>query len=585
MATSNGEYIAVNKLYSISRDGVTLAKIKGLYLGGDKRYRVYGGSTVVWDIWKTTLTATDFTIGAKGGSVKGNTVVTSYGTDYDGNNTDLAYTFNPSTISRNDNFTKQEKNVIVTQTSSGTKVTIKCTQDANAVSGTSYGTPTATKAVASTVPAKGGTVTLTITWSQTKTTSYTNGTTADETVTGTATATISAGEVNLTGTELKDGVVTVPTAGTNEYTDNRLVYTISKYSFTANGKSATVGKSIKVYQQANSKTITYGAYSVTATTTISTIVNTGGTFKVSATCTQARTTTYTSGSTVNDSVNSTATVSSNRCSINITTFTGSGTITATVDENTGIARDCTVTVTAPDKTTTKSVTVKQDAVTYSFTTMYEAGIGAAGGNLELHVVSTRNGKDFAISTSNVTLSGLDGTKVSSVTAVTGGDIGEYSIIIWVPANTSTESRTFTITATQPVSGKTLTWTATQLGKTQPKKKAWYAGTFAFGLDLNTGLNDYSNIFASNSVMSAVGDDYTGGDLSDLKFIVSNKRDGTGTVISTKTIGDVSVENNSTTKIKLIGLTNSTASESVFVLVYYDNALQQVCDIMSNASPQ
>lgn len=440
-----------------------------------------------------------------------------------------------------------------------------------------YTEPVITSVSSGDVGANGAAATISVVYTQslvTTSTAIPTGKTED--CSGTTVPTSVTGSTVANGGS-KSGVKVVADSWGNSVQSRQIVYKVTSLTINPNNKSKDWSGTLNVYQAANAVTkTTYGAYTLTLSASAATVVALGGTVTLSVVCSQAATYTYTSGSSKDVTLNEVAALSTSRGSLSITSVTGSGSSILTIPENTGAARSVTVTAIAGDGTTQKTATVSQAAVAYGFYSNTLGAIGASGGSLALQLISTRNGKDFAVGKSNVAVSGLSGASVSSVTAVSGGDTGEYSVIVDVPANTSTSSRDFTVTATQPTSGLTYVWEVTQSGIAVTKKKAFFAGTFTFGLNLSTGAVNYGFISVSNSVMSAIGEGYTGGTLSSLQFRLV-KADGT--VLVTKNIGNVTVSDESTSAVSLLSLSNSSGSADVVVQVRYDGALQQTCGVM------
>lgn len=293
------------------------------------------------------------------------------------------------------------------------------------------------------------------------------------------------------------------------------------------------------------------------------IENVGGTARVSVLCQRPATYTYTSGSSNDGIVDASATITTTVGSLSASSITGSGSVTLTIPENTGFGRSITIKAVAPDNSQA-TATLAQQEVKYEFYSNTLAGIGATGGELTLILISTRNEKAFAVTASNIAISGITGASVKSVTALGGG---EYSIVIQnIPANTSTSSRTFTITATQPVSSKTFTWDATQAGQSQIRGKVAVNLTAEYGLGQMSVT--YSICFdATNTTY------YNGGTISNVNITLNTKIDGTGDVIASKKLYDSLQVSRGSKSETLIGSLSNRTGVMVYVLVYYDNALQ------------
>lgn len=520
-----GEYINVNDLYGSVTDG-SGGKTKGLSYNNSKvRYAEING-IVKYDHWITVLEAFNTDIPAKGGYVTDLLEVTSYGTDYMGVNHDMAYTIDPTSISANTLTSSKSHTVTIKQTDTGKSVSVTATQAGRVATKTTYKTPTVTSTSISTVPASGNvTMKLTVYWSQVKETTYDNDTTSTETVTGNSAATVTNGSSGTgVGAYISDGGVYVPSAGTTYYTSQRTAYTISEFTFTANGvSSGSVSRTVYVYQSANTRTSTteYSVYCGVASP--SSIANTGGTFSFSATCQSRPNYTYASGSTENGSwVDAKATVSYSNGVSNVSTssFTGSATITATVDENIGDSRNPRVTVKATDYTSESDYTsVVQDAVSYEFSavTTLNPSIDYNTSSFSVSVSSKRNGKAWSISKSDVTISNSSYASVSGIVQSSYPDY-QYNVNISPTTNNGTSDRTYKITVTQPTSGKTLTFNVTQgyynINEGAPsgltvaaRYGEWFLGTVNYGT--TTGSPHYLPTMAILICKaSAVSTDYS-----------------------------------------------------------------------------
>lgn len=398
---------------------------------------------------------------------------------------------------------------------------------------------------------------------------------------------VTGSSVNGTGTSFSGGLISASSMGTTSYPSGRAVYYLATVTVTGkDGKSykLTLPSTVEVRQAENIKTTTYGDYVLSVSANPSSgIANTGGTSTITASAQITEKYSWSSGADGGSKlVGSNAFLKTTHGSISPTEITGTNQkATLTLGENLNEFEN-TATITLYVGNASKTCTVKQNAVSFEFYSNTMAGIGASGGDMVLQLISTRNGKAFPVSLSNVAVSGLSGATVKSVTAISSGDVGAYSVVVSVPANTSTNSRNFTITATQPTSGKTCVWDATQTGVTVAKKKAFFGGSFIFGSDLATGAVNYNLVSVSNSVMSAVGDNYTGGTLSSLRIQLVGAN---GSVIDYKDFGDVTVQDESTTAITLRSFSNTGGSANVSVQVRYDGAVQQTLGIMMPVLPQ
>ena len=447
-----------------------------------------------------------------------------------------------SVLTIGDNDSDKARTATVTVSTGGYTATATITQSGRTHSSTSYNTPTVkSTSIGGTIPASGGTVWLTVNWSQTQTLHYDNGTTSSSTITGSSTATVTGGIEG--GGSINGGGVYAPSLGTT-IVAAKTVYTITSYSFIANGKTGTGTGSIVVNQAENKVTnTTSGSYnlSISANSTAA-MANSGGTRTITVGCTQNKTDKYSSGSTKDYTTNATATVKTSHgyfgssTSTTSTTVTGSGSLTLHVLENLGSAR--TVTVTATVSSTSKTVSFTQNAMSYVFTSTSATSISvnASATTLTLTGTSTINGYQQSIAKGNVSLS--SGLTLSSVTTTNG----TYTLVLSVPANYSTSSRTFTATITQPKSGATIKYTITQAGKPQDVTTIyWVTGsgtwrTIAGGVSATAKL-EYSSSLTGNVTVTLIVD---GSTRSNRSFALSS-----GTTSGTKKQLSVNISSKTT----------------------------------------
>lgn len=340
---------------------------------------------------------------------------------------------------------------------------IEITQTVRAYKSTTYNKPTITGTSIGTASAKGDTLGLSVTWVQTSTILYDNDTMgAGSTYNGTSIATVTNGS-GIECAYISGGKVVIPSAGTTPYDTERTAYTITAYTYAAQSGTWDGSGSIVVKQSANTRTSTT-EYSVsTGVASINTIANTGGSFTCSATCQSRPKYTYASGSTENGSwVDAKATVSYSNgvSSVSPTSFTGSTTITATIGENTSSQRYPRVTVKAANDISVSDYTqVTQSAVSYTFTAISTTNVELEGTStsFSVSVRSERNGKPWAISTSNVSAGSY-----ASVSGVVQSSYPtyQYNINFTTTSNTSSTNRSYSVTVTQPSSGNKLTFNVT-----------------------------------------------------------------------------------------------------------------------------
>ena len=295
MASKEFDFIAFSKLHGMVQGGSSASPAKGLFFGESltKVYRAYMGGDIVWDSWKAILSAPDFSVPAKAVEVKDHIQVESKGTDYEKVSHSMPYTLSPESIGKNTSSLARTVDVTIQQTQSKEKIVVKATQSANQVSEVKFDIPTVVSASASVVPAKGGVSTLTVSWSQVKTTNYSNGSSTTETLTGTSVATVTNGGDIVTGSKIENGKVSVPSAGTSTYNGSRKAYTIMAYTFTVNGVKKNVsGVGIVVMQSQNSVSYSYATPVLTATYTD--VGANGSAASLTLKYTQVRTNSYTS---------------------------------------------------------------------------------------------------------------------------------------------------------------------------------------------------------------------------------------------------------------------------------------------------
>lgn len=469
MEWESGEYVAVNEL-SATMSGTTVYDVEDLYYGSDRVYRAYANdssnnATLVWDIHDTWLEANDFYIPSSGGTVKtyASSAVESVAWDleeYDEYN--IGYSVSPTKISATTKDYTTYHDVTITQYYSGISVTVSAIQDGRYEVDASYGTPTITGMGHNNIPASGGTSYLTIQWSQVKTITYDNDTTSTETVTGTSIATILSGTVQQTGASItSDGGIYKTSCGTT-VTPQRTVYTVKSYRFVANGVTRTVSNaSYNIGQAANTETV--GSYNLSISADSTSLVAAGGTRTITVSCT--RNYSYTSGA--SQTKNATATISSSPTSPTVTlsktSITGNNqTLTATISENTSSSTRS-IKITATAESTTKSVTITQSAVSYVFTaTTKTISVAYNATSVTLTGTSSRNGFYQEIAKKDVSLDSYTISSPSIGTITSSGTT--FSIPISFNANDATTAKTLKATVTQPLSGKTITYTITQAGK-------------------------------------------------------------------------------------------------------------------------
>ncbi len=218
-------------------------------------------------------------------------------------------------------------------TAGGASVSLPITQ---AAAGVTYSDITITGFSYSTVSAAGGTVTPTLTYTQTW--GYNGNTTGGGTITSGATVSYSG-----TNVDSSTGSVTVPSKGTT--ISEQTTYTTATVTVSLNGKTATADAS--VLQEANSAT--YGDITFSGTASVADIPASGGSVSTATGLTATQAISYTSGSSSIQSASITySTVSADSLDTNVTSRTAVGTMVATATGNGG-------------KTATMDITVYQEA--------------------------------------------------------------------------------------------------------------------------------------------------------------------------------------------------------------------------------
>lgn len=474
MAYTYGEYIEedwlevtkdststeyVSELYVTSASSTDAKRIKRIYANDNEN-----NATIVWDIWEYWLEANDFDIPSIGGYVRDYIEVDSFGTDVEGENHNINYSFSPSTIAKNTSDDDIEHRIKVTQSGSGDYVYVYATQSKRIATDVIYGTPTVEDAYIEVAPAGGGTVYLLVNWKQSVTILYDNDTTEEDGyVYGSSEATVlTLGNKVVTGCSIDDGGVYVPSAGSLvDSTEQKYCCNITKYSFEANGVTATKsGATIPIYREKN--TVTYEYYVWVGTPSPDTIDGAGGVFYVDAECNERKI--FTSGYETSWG-SSSANVSYANGASGVTSFSGSKEITVSVTENTDDIRYPKVTVTASgDSSIYETVQVTQNAAEWVFTAenmMVEVDYNTT--SVTLTGTSSRNGFYQEISKSNVSVSGgTVGIVTSSGTT--------FNIPISFASNSNVTSKTITVTVTQPLSGNKLTYTIVQAA--MPAETDW-----------------------------------------------------------------------------------------------------------------
>lgn len=330
-----------------------------------------------------------------------------------------------------------------------------------------YDSPVGTPANIATVAVTGNvTVYLTIaSWTQSYTITYDNGTTSTGSTSGTnASATVTKGS-GINGTYINNGGVYIPNAGTNYYTTDRTAYTITGYSFSANGVTATPSASIAIKQKANTRTETLEYYVGLVSQSATSIGNAGGTFTFTAESLVRTKYTYATTQTAYSAYSNysaSVTYSNGVTKVSSSTISGKQTITVTVGSNYDSARIPKVVVTSKgDGNKTISVTVSQAAAVYDFYFVDPGTIDAYGGTYDITLISKVNGSFMTVIPESVKLSGGTVNKITE-----NASESKYNVNVTFPANSSTtNTASYVIEAQQMNTGKTTSLTITQAKKT------------------------------------------------------------------------------------------------------------------------
>ena len=224
-------------------------------------------------------------------------------------------------------------------------------QQENKVVSIEYAIPVISTFTYPDIPAKGGTVLPTISWSQTIEDTYTSEQSKDRTITTGGTVTYSGSAVNP-----QTGSYTQGTKGTTESARNKCI--TATVTVVANGRTGT--KTTDIYQAANTKTTTYSDVTIT-TFGYAEAPASGSVLSPTLSYKQTKTDSYTSGSSVPTDITSGASVSykggTNTGVDGKVRIPSRGTVEG---PRTGI-EEVTVTVTLNSKSASSTVTVYQAA--------------------------------------------------------------------------------------------------------------------------------------------------------------------------------------------------------------------------------
>jgi hypothetical protein len=273
---------------------------------------------------------------------------------------------------------------------------------------------------------------------------------------------------------------------------------------------------------------------------------------------------------VSDPIATEATLSCIGGTLGSTSLVGSSSTSFTVNKENYEKTEKSFTITSVCGDKKKTIEINQSGSVYELSWKSLApSVDAAGGAVSLTAISLRNGNAHDFTDSDVTVSGLADVGVSVKSE--GG--GEYSVILDVPKNNSSESRSFTVKVTQPFSlDETQPIIVTQEAASQLKVARFMAG-FSFN------GTDYSKVIVTNARLSATGSDYGGGTVEDLLLKVINKKDGKE-YGSSGNLGDFDVPNNGSVKVSVTEISNSSnTADNMAVEVWFGTEHQQTTDIV------
>lgn len=461
-----GIVINTNKLAGYKDSQLVPAKEVRAYVNGEwvnvKRILSNENLKTVWEILEYLLQANDnFTMPANGGLVESNLSIVSRVNKADGTYDWVDYTVSPSNISPNTGTTSKEHEIVITQKTSNLQITATCIQEGDTYYGIVYETPVVTSVTATTAEAVGEDVMLTVRYTQKVIRQYASGN-KEETISGTINPTIDSGSAKVSNVTRNGKYIEVPSAGTDKYTSDRTVYTVTGYSFTVNGKTKTVtGVSIDVKQEANIveyTTATDGGLSISAYPETVPAANHGS--EITVTCYKNVRDVYTSGAygdPVRENAEATLTSSTGTFYPHSPIMGGSTTMFSPYENSTNqkVTHTVNARVTIGSNTYTDSCTIVQDPVSYEFEVkpLSFSGITYLGqSDLKVNIISTKNGNQWDISRSNVSVNGGNGLTYDVALNDVSSEVGAFVLTMNVGAHSNTTARTFYVTVTQPESG-------------------------------------------------------------------------------------------------------------------------------------
>lgn len=518
--------IRTNKLSGTLKGSTRISTAKGVYRFDGNQFvpikEIYAARNVENQEWRSNkvweanpyilLTALDeYRIGSAGGSILDVIAVESYYESSDGtkNDTDYTYTINgvaTDTIGKNTSQNSIIYDVVFTQVITGQTLAVKIVQDGDTFYDTVYEKPVVTSVEAATAEATGEDIMLIVRYSQKAIYQYASGN-KEEIIYGTANPTITKGntvegiDVTLDGKYIK-----VPSAGTEVYDTNRLVYTVTGYSFTANGRTTDVtNASVEILQKPNAiESATYKNYFLNLTTNadgpLDPITNPNTYIYVD--CHRDKTIIYTSGAegdTVTENIE--AILSSDDGVFDSTTVLGGSSTRFIPYENTS-NESRTLTVNAYIKqeiSYTDSIDFTQSGTRYVFNVSPEtATIPYGGGSVDFTVISTRNG----VATGAPKVSSSYGVFAVKDTIFDDINMDRYTVTIEVPENTTSYARSSTITFKQDGSNNELTANVSQ-AKAPEKEDINASATMVSYEVVGNTINYVFNVTADTSTIEGI----------------------------------------------------------------------------------
>lgn len=395
-----------------------------------------------------------------------------------------------------------------------------------------------------------------------------------ETFTGSVEATAIGGTpVDGTGVSFSNGEIYADSLGRTETSSARKVYTLSSVTITGkDGGSYTFNlpSHVEIFQARNTRhSISQGYVLTVSANPSSGISNLGGASTISYSAQEkysvyfdadpAKTAEYS---------NVSATLGTDAGTLSATSVSGSGTTTLSLGENVAGAR--TATVTLSKDSASKSCTVSQYGVVYILKAGDDQECNATESTVYVTFESSRNGKVWEPAFTTNLSGAVVGTPTLSGTT--------YTVPVTIPQNEDADARDIVVTATQTRydGDATATVTITQAGAAVPKPVAGVVLEECIYSD-----DSLSSVYYSMYFTAYPADEYHGGTMHDVVVMLNSAINGTGEVISSKEIGDVTVSRGSNSSTYSGAL--KADGRVVYLLVYWGGSLQFATEI-EEASP-